>query len=1054
MQTMKKVLSFFLVFVLLFSSVLFNSFAEIDFSSNVFSTTAKAAALGTCGENLTWTLDDEGTLTISGTGDMTQYANRNYVPWRNYVREIVSIVIEEGVTSVGSYSFYYADNLPSVSLPDTVTEIGDYAFYGCDSLASVTFSENLKTIGNSAFASCNVLSAIDVPESVTEIGRNAFNWCSELSSIELPDGLTTLGQNAFYYTAYYENQSNWQNDMLYIGNYLVDVQYTGTGVYEIKNGTTLIAAAFPYEAKIIAVPVSVIGMNDTAFHEECIIGYNGTQSQWEALTEGSSLVYGEIIFDFDKNYALQNGMLYKIEKGNATLVYGTVSDDIIIPEKVNGATVISIAEGAFVGEAENYWLEYDKINTVTFPSGLKTIEANAFVNVKMYGLIFKGIVQTIGENAFASCDKLEYVYIPDGENSYSTINIAPGNDCLVKNVFYEEYPFEKITMTHNYSIPLGYFTEYVNDSRDNSFECYKLSPYYVTITRTFKDGTTDIITGDNALSFRYDATQLKVDEITEGEKTIAAYYFEQPVSLTLNFADTGEIDAETITIDETVHEYAWTDESIVINDETIKKIEVLNSIFIYYCESGNIYTKTADADEATLFDISALIGETDSETASLDIEITECGDEILVTFSKRSYETYKYEYTYFMTCKFDSFTEIQVTDNTNPAKFFKVGDIYVYAFMSDWDYYIPDEPRIYYTSTDLKNWTERKTPVFEYEIAETCYSAFSRNNWLIPGDNGLYVLIQGEQSNPEGAINYGYFLQGLYYTENFEDYILVTEGFAPYSNIIPCNRNNNELSFFSFETYHEVTNIGKGDIYLSRMNVWKFNEDTHTVTHLFETNTPATQYNAFGLNNFVFFTTTINDTYYNCRVFNDQYNFIENDDLIRNNANSVIYTNEKHCMVDVYIQNDGSLLVSADGLHLIKVALPDDIEISGYLGGNRLDRNGDGLYDSWVLTFGDKAIAFDFDLDTLLEDGIEHQPDVSGKCLHCGAVFNIPYRTADTDGDGQITAADARLALRASVGLETLSEEQILAADVNNDGEVTSADARFILRLSVGLETL
>ena len=137
------------------------------------SPTAEAATIvenGTCGDNLTWTLDDEGTLTISGSGDMWNNSTSN-APWYSLREKILSVVIGEGVTSICDYAFYGCSNMRSVSIAETVTKIGTdkytgygygYCFYGCTSLTQITIPRNVKTIAYSSFYGCTNLTAIEV----------------------------------------------------------------------------------------------------------------------------------------------------------------------------------------------------------------------------------------------------------------------------------------------------------------------------------------------------------------------------------------------------------------------------------------------------------------------------------------------------------------------------------------------------------------------------------------------------------------------------------------------------------------------------------------------------------------------------------------------------------------------------------------------------------------------------------------------------------------------------------------------------------------------------
>ena len=86
---------------------------------------------GTCGTNLTWTLSDDGVLTISGTGSMTSYSTSNLAPWNSYKNSITSLVVESGVTTIGNYAFYGCNQILTASLPDSVTTLGSAAFRNC-----------------------------------------------------------------------------------------------------------------------------------------------------------------------------------------------------------------------------------------------------------------------------------------------------------------------------------------------------------------------------------------------------------------------------------------------------------------------------------------------------------------------------------------------------------------------------------------------------------------------------------------------------------------------------------------------------------------------------------------------------------------------------------------------------------------------------------------------------------------------------------------------------------------------------------------------------------
>ena len=149
-----------------------------------FSAAAESAVVesGACGENLTWTLDAAGTLTVSGTGAMKDY-NYKGAPWYQSRDSIKAVVIENGVTTIGEYAFSDCSSLSSITIPEGVTTIGDRAFYGCTGLSSITLPEGVTTIGDSAFWSCDSLTSINIPESVTAIGEDAFSGCKKIQEV-------------------------------------------------------------------------------------------------------------------------------------------------------------------------------------------------------------------------------------------------------------------------------------------------------------------------------------------------------------------------------------------------------------------------------------------------------------------------------------------------------------------------------------------------------------------------------------------------------------------------------------------------------------------------------------------------------------------------------------------------------------------------------------------------------------------------------------------------------------------------------------------------------
>ena len=155
----------------------------------------KLTASGVCGDNATWEYNN-GTLTISGTGSIYNYEQLKS-PWESFRSSIRELVVEEGITSLGVYAFYYTYNLTSVSLPSSLKTIGDGAFEACSSIYWIAFPENLETIGGWAFYKCSNLPFIDIPESLHTIGDGAFRECTDLSYVFLPNNVSYVGNSAF-----------------------------------------------------------------------------------------------------------------------------------------------------------------------------------------------------------------------------------------------------------------------------------------------------------------------------------------------------------------------------------------------------------------------------------------------------------------------------------------------------------------------------------------------------------------------------------------------------------------------------------------------------------------------------------------------------------------------------------------------------------------------------------------------------------------------------------------------------------------------------------------
>lgn len=152
--------------------------------------------------DLTWTIDAEGTLIISGTGAIPPLsASTNDDKWwrdSKYSNQVKAIVIEEEVTGIGTYAFYNMQSVKSVRILGEIKEIGTSTFRKCYNLQSVQLPDTLTGIREQAFGECRALKTIQLPDSVTSIGVSAFELCG-LGQIELSDSVRQIGASAFYY---------------------------------------------------------------------------------------------------------------------------------------------------------------------------------------------------------------------------------------------------------------------------------------------------------------------------------------------------------------------------------------------------------------------------------------------------------------------------------------------------------------------------------------------------------------------------------------------------------------------------------------------------------------------------------------------------------------------------------------------------------------------------------------------------------------------------------------------------------------------------------------
>jgi len=157
-----------------------------------------AETSGNCGDQLEWSFADHR-LTITGSGNMTDYNQIDLPPWYEFRDQIYYLSLPEGLTSVGNMAFYDCYNLTAISVPASVTNIGKMAFCQCRNVTILNLREGLLSIGRSAFEQCDGLQDLRLPNTVTTLGYHAFYNCTGLRYVTIPASVKEMDSGVFAY---------------------------------------------------------------------------------------------------------------------------------------------------------------------------------------------------------------------------------------------------------------------------------------------------------------------------------------------------------------------------------------------------------------------------------------------------------------------------------------------------------------------------------------------------------------------------------------------------------------------------------------------------------------------------------------------------------------------------------------------------------------------------------------------------------------------------------------------------------------------------------------
>lgn len=304
----------------------------------------------------------------------------------------------------------------NVVIPDTlggypVKAIGTLAFGSCNEITAVTVPGSVDSIGDDAFFCCEKLENVTISDGVTSIGLRAFVFCEALVNITIPDSVTYIGSSAFGNTAFYNNDSNWENGGFYIGNRLYRVKPDKSGEFVIKDGTTTIcnnALSYCENITSIIIPDSVTSIGAYAF-SYC--------SNLTSVNIGNGVTsIGDMAF-----YLCSK--LTNIELGNSVAVIGN---------------------GAF------YMCSFTDID---LPDSLTTIGDYAFLYCDFTDISIPDSVTAIGVDIFQYCNTLANITVDDNNGVYKSddgVLFTKDGTELIK------YPIGKTDTS--YTIPNGVVT--------------------------------------------------------------------------------------------------------------------------------------------------------------------------------------------------------------------------------------------------------------------------------------------------------------------------------------------------------------------------------------------------------------------------------------------------------------------------------------------------------------------------------------------------------------------------------------------------------------------
>ena len=401
----KKLFSILLVAVFVIALLPIGIFAEEEVIDS-----------GSCGNDLTWTLDGDGTLTISGTGRMPDYTTKwgypaqSSCPWNAYQKTIQALVVKSGVLNISDNAFYQCPFLATVQIEEGLISIGKNAFYQCTGIKELILPSSLQEIGDSAFYCCVSVASFSLPDGIVRIDNRAFAGCGKMNQVTLPSGLSVLESELF---------SGCES--------LSEILIPAT-IAEIKAGVFQGCK----NLMSVHVPVSAVKIYGSAF-SGCQslrdIYYEGTKEQWDQA------------FIYDANQLLNNTRIHFSDDSSVFIkvcgregqsINWVISEDNVL--NIYGTGEMGYYSVFYSRERSPYqsgsgdeifppWYAYlDTVEKVVISPGITTISACTFGSHKGQSNAIKSVVvpdtvKQIGSCAFTNCSSLTEIVIPNSVES-------------------------------------------------------------------------------------------------------------------------------------------------------------------------------------------------------------------------------------------------------------------------------------------------------------------------------------------------------------------------------------------------------------------------------------------------------------------------------------------------------------------------------------------------------------------------------------------------------------------------------------------------------------